>query len=169
MDPDEFDAIEGVLRRLEEPWLPVSPDESVHYSYVPLGLAEFLSGLEVCAANSEGRRFLDLGCGIGRSMLIAHLMGWRVTGIEHYSPYAAVARQLVPEATILECEAEEFDGYGEFDVVYSFRLCVDDDDQNALERMIVSRMRPGAVVFLGHRVLTTPIPGESLGENCWRV
>ncbi len=169
MGPEEFDAVEGMIRRLEELWLPPSPDETVHYGYVPLGLPEYLSGLEVCAASTDGRRFLDLGCGIGRSMLLAHLSGWQVTGIEHYSPYAEVARRLVPEATVLECEAEAFDGFSQFDVVYSFRLCVDDDDQNALEQSLVRRMRPGAVLFLGHRVLTTPIAGQSLGENCWRV
>jgi SAM-dependent methyltransferase len=169
MGPEEFDAVEGTIRRLEELWLPRSPEESVHYGYVALGLGEFLSGLEVCAASTKGRRFLDVGCGIGRSMLIAQLLGWDVTGIEHYAPYAEVARRLVPEATVLECEAEQFDRYEEFDAVYSFRLCVDDDDQNALEQMVIGRMRPEAVIFLGHRVLTAPIAGESLGENCWRV
>ena len=169
MTPEELDALDGVLRRLEEPWLPPSPDESVHYGYEPLGLAEFLAGLEVCAAHTQGRRFLDLGCGIGRSMLLALLMGWDVTGVEHHRPYAEVARRLVPEATVVEREAEEFEGYAAFDVVYSFRLCVEDEDQRGLERLIVSRMRPGSIVFLGHRVLTTPIAGQSLGENCWRV
>jgi SAM-dependent methyltransferase len=167
--PAELDAVEEALRRLEAAWLPAPPGEAVHFGYVPLSLAEFLSGLEICRRHAPGRRFLDLGCGIGRAMLLASGLGWDVTGIEHYAPYAASARSLVPEATVLECEAEQFGGYDRFDVVYSFRLCVDDRDQLALEQRIVSRMHPGAVIFLGHRTLPEPVGGESLGENCWRV
>jgi SAM-dependent methyltransferase len=166
---DPVMALEEVIRRLEPRWAGPCPGETTFYGYEPLPLQQFLPGLVVCEQATVGRRFLDVGCGIGRAMLIAQLMGWDVTGLERHRPYIEAGRELVPEATFIAGEADDFAGYGGFDVVYSYRLCVNDEDQDQLERRILDRMRPGAIAFFGHRTLKTPMPGEPLGANCWRV
>lgn len=165
---DEIDALDQTLHRLDRFVAGKCPEETEFYGYVALPLSQFLDGLKVCTS-ATGRRFLDVGCGIGRALLIAYLTGWDVTGIEHHLPYADVARRLIPEAEIIGCKANDFDRYGDFDVVYSYRLCVNDDDQEALEKLIVSQMKSGAIAFFGHRSLKTPMQGEPLGANCWRV
>ena len=77
------------------------------------------------------------------------------------------ASRSTPGAHIVVETAERYDGYADHDVVFSYRLCVSDADQAALQRMIVGRCKPGAVVWFpggagdGY--------GEQVGAEMWRV
>lgn len=171
---DDLGAIEQVIDRLEAPWLVGdAPSEEQFFSYRPLPMVELIRGLNVCrevlwtsSDETVGRRLLDVGCGIGRAMLFAHLTGWNVEGIDRYAPYVHAAERLVPEAVVGLCEAEDYEDYAEFDVVYSYRLCVDLGDQADLERLVVKQMRPGALFFAAGWDLSS---GEHLGGGVWRV
>jgi SAM-dependent methyltransferase len=157
-------AVQKLIERLELNWLPDDlPDTDVFHSYIPLPVSAFLQGYEAIEPSVPGRRFLDVGCGIGTKLLLMHLLGWEVAGIELYEPYARAARELIPEASITV--ADVFDlltpaTFADADVVYMYRPCRFRDRELALERQVLGLLRPGAVLWL-------PAHGE-LGGAFWR-
>lgn len=142
-----MEALYQTTFRLERAWLPPTPDASEFFAYDPLPWAIFLPLVEQASSLTEGRRFLDVGCGIGTKLVTMHYLGWTVAGIERYPPYAHAARILVPEAhiqTIDVFDVDEFDA----DVVYSYRLGVTETTQALVEEHIAAGMRPGSVLVL---------------------
>ncbi len=108
-------------------------------------------------ANGCNGRFLDVGCGIGTKLLLARFLGWGdVTGIELRPEYGEVARRLCPEADVFVADAFEWDGYGEFDVVFMYRPCIPDDLERHLEDRVLSLMKPNAHAFFGQPVVEGP-------------
>lgn len=140
---DHLLALDQAIVRLETGWVDYHGDTEWFDAH-PLPMPEFLRGMDVCG---EPGRFIDLGCSMGTKMLVAYLLGWEVAGVEMYPDYAAAARRLVPEATIHTCDVRETPDLDTYDVVYSYRLCVDLDAQHELNRWIVDHMRPGALYF----------------------
>ncbi len=100
-------------------------------------------------------RFLDVGCGIGNVLLVAEQYGFDVYGVEKDEYSCRTARELVGEERIWLEDAWEFDRYGEFDVVYFFRLLPDAGPQARLEKMIEERIRPGGVLIANLRLGTS--------------
>lgn len=139
---DVLTALDQTMQRLETGWFtPHGNDEGFDFHSLPL--REFLAGMAACG---EPGSFIDVGCGIGTKLAIAHYLGWTVAGVERHADYADAARRLVPEARITTGDALDVD-LTEFDVVYSYRLMVDLDQQHELNRAIVAKMRPGALFF----------------------
>jgi SAM-dependent methyltransferase len=143
----ELEAIHQTFHRLEQRWnvLPI-PDNSVWHAYDPLPTTLFLSGLARAAELTEGRRFLDVGCGIGRNLALAHCLGWQVAGIERHEPYLDAAAELLPEATLVHADAlsvEVFDA----DCVYLYRPARGDELAEILERHVLARLPVGTVCF----------------------
>ena len=146
----EFEALYQATKRLENAWMPPVPDATEFFAYDPLPWALFLPLIEQAASLVPGRRFLDVGCGIGTKLLFMHYLGWKVAGIERHPPYAHAARSLVPEAHVQTVDVFDL---GEFDadVVYSYRLGVTEALQAEVEAHITARMRPGTVLLLPGR------------------
>lgn len=69
---------------------------------------------------------LDVGCGKGHVLYCAQKMGCRYTdGIELDAGLAAIARQNIrrlalPDATVTQCDARDFDLLDKYDVIYLF-------------------------------------------------
>lgn len=85
--------------------------------------------------------------------------------MERHADYAAVARRLVPEATVTFGHALSVD-LTPFDVVFFYRLMVDLDAQHELNAAIVERMRPGALFFCAG---SEPRGLVEVGSSVWRV
>ena len=134
---DAPSTIAAVVERLESAWVPEITAHPDYYAWEPIGIHSFVGAL----SQYPPGRFLDVGCGIGTKLLAAHFMGFTVSGIELHSEYAEVARRLVPEAQITVCNAFDYQGYGDFDVVYLTTLCVDESRQAELESLIRSSAR----------------------------
>lgn len=154
---DNLGALGGVIERLEGRWVSPVKSDGRFYDWVPLPVAEFLAGLRVCSERlvdrhrhwpPEGFRFLDVGSGIGTKMVLASALGYAVTGVELRPEYAEASRELCPEAEVVCADAFEWSGYGTADVVYSYRPCLDLEDQAGLTKRIVAEMKPGALLFL---------------------
>lgn len=154
-------ALDQTLTRLEAGWFTPHGDDT-GFDLHPLPMREFLAGMAACG---EPGRFIDLGCGVGTKLLVAHLLGWAVVGVERHADYADAARRLVPEATVVTGDVLDVSLDG-FDVVYSYRLMVDLDAQHELNRRIVARMRPGALFFCAG---SDPVGLEPVGLSVWRV
>lgn len=154
--------IRGMARRLLEGT--EHPGTERFHKYISLSLPLFLAGM----ARVDGYTFLDVGCGIGDKVMMAQALGFEAHGFDYWEPYIRVAEGLQGKAVWLD-DAFSFARYCEYDVVYSWRLCRDHDEQEALNQHITSQMRPGTFAFL---VGTAEIKGdhlEALGNSVWRV
>lgn len=147
-----LEAIHQTFGRLEKRWLPASPDTRRWFGYEPLPTAEFLRQLGEAMELTEGRRFLDLGCGIGRNLAIAHQLGCSVVGVDRYQPYLAVASDLVPEARLVHANILELDKTDlAADIVHMYRPAVDEELELELERHVEDRLASGTVLLLPTR------------------
>ena len=155
-----FARLSAVIDRLERGWLPDSPQLDGLYAWEPLPLHQFLEGLDVASVVPPGR-FLDVGCGIGTKLLIASQYGYEVSGLELRPEYLEAARRLVPEARLIQGDAMEFEGYGEFDFLYCYRPFVDDEQEDELERRMLVQLKVGAWIYLPHR---SWLPIEARGD-----
>jgi SAM-dependent methyltransferase len=158
IDPERLDgwiAAQGLLDKLEARLLPDPPDDETWYGWEPCPLYDFVEGIAVCrhALGPGEHSFLDVGCGIGDKLALARALGWNATGIERHPPYAQTAVELfgVPVET---CWAGDYERYVDHDVIYCYRLSRDDAPQVALNDLIASRMRPGAL----HWCIGPPYP-----------
>jgi trans-aconitate methyltransferase len=159
---DPLLAVDQTVQRLEAALFVPHGDDS-GFDLHSLPLAEFLAGMAVAG---EPGTFIDLGCGIGTKLAIAHWLGWDVTGVERHSDYAAVARKVVPEAKVYVGDAWTFEGLAAFDIVYSYRLMVDLARQDELNSSIVAQMRPGTLFFCAG---SDPHGLIEVGAGVWRV
>lgn len=168
MTVDAWEAVHQTLFRLEQRWLPPTPDADVFFAYDPLPVAMFFPTIEVAAKETAGRRFLDVGCGIGTKLALMHVLGWQVAGIERHEPYAATARELVPEAAVTTTDLRDVELF-DADLVYMYRPGVSDEMASTLECHVAERVRPGTLLFLPTRPLPSGIAAERLREHLWRV
>lgn len=152
---DPWFAYDEVLNSLDYPPGP-HPEETSFYGWHPLPLHEWLPAMVAARDHLvEERRcwtgdeaFLDVGSGTGTKLALASALGWgRVEGVEHHASYAELSRHRWPDHPVTVAAAVDFDRYDEFDLVYSYRLCVDLGDQRELTALIAERMRVGALLF----------------------
>lgn len=138
----------------------------LRYGWEPLPLFDFLEGMRVAANATTGRRFLDVGSGIGEKLEIAAMLGWTPQGVEVDPALAADSRTYWPHKVVV-CDAFEFDGYDEFDLIYCYRPLINPVDQDTLNRVIVEGARSGTVLFFAGG----PYPQEltQLGAQVWKI
>lgn len=171
---DPWGSLERVVARHEALILPPLPDETRFHGYYSLSTEQFSAGIEAARAVlleenrcwSGQEAFLDVGSGIGTKLALADARGWKVTGLERHRPYLEVSERLWPNLPVVECDAFDFDGYDQFDLVYSYRLCIDDDDQAHLDAVLIEAARPGAFLFLPGSHPDGLVP---VARDVWRV
>lgn len=167
--PDAWEAVHQTLHRLERRWLPpFPPDADVFYAYDPLPVAEFFPTVEVASALTSGRRFLDVGCGIGTKLALMHVLEWEVAGIDRHLPYLEIARDLVPEATLTHADLRDVESF-DADLVFMYRPGVSDETAVALELHVAQRVSAGTLLFLPTRTLPEGVTAERLDSHLWRV
>lgn len=168
MDVNEIEgqAIYETMSRLERRWIDGVPDNSVWHAYDSLPVALFLPTVREASELVSGRRFLDLGCGIGTKLALMRAMGWEVAGVERHEPYAVAARDLVPEAEIRLANISEVHEL-EADLIYMYRPAVSLEGEERLEEHVFEKARKGTLVFLPVR-RDASWPGR-VSADLWRV
>ncbi len=161
----EREAIHSLLHRLETRWHD-SFDSGPYHAWNPLPFWDFLDGVRAAEPYAHGRRFLDVGCGIGTKLALMHELGWDVSGIDRHEPYVEAARELMHERprSVTHGDAFDFEVF-DADLVYMYRPMKSEDDTDALEQHVARRLPAGAVLFLptrdvrplGLRVITAEI------------
>lgn len=93
---------------------------------------------------TPGRRFLEVGCGIGTKMQLAQNLGFNTFGIEIVPELAAEARR--EGLNVIGVDARSWPGYAEFDTVYVNHPLLDSSAEQEFERELHQAMRPGSVL-----------------------
>ena len=94
-----------------------------------------------------GTRLLDVGCGSGYALRLAHRRGARVTGLDITPPLLAIARERVPAATLVEGGMDDLPFAGEtFDAVVGFNAFPFADDPSAAVAEAARVVQPGGRV-----------------------
>lgn len=169
ISPRMLRAISRTMLGLEMALAPRCGEAETRYlPFVSLGVEEFSRCMDVAIANLPGRRFMDVGCGIGTKLLFAATLGFNVRGIELRHDCAEVARRLVGQDCVTVANAFDVDSF-DADVVYSHRCCVYSEEQLSLERHIAANMPTGSLLILPHGAMETPQGGGHLGANVWRI
>jgi len=129
-----------MLRRLRIP----SPNKLAGIDYEPVDPVTFKQAIRYAP---HGATFVDLGCGKGRALILAHQAGFRkLIGVEFSPALAAVARDnlagLNIPAEIVECDAANYIFPDENCVIFMYNPF----GRQVLEK-IVPRLR-GTIVYV---------------------
>jgi SAM-dependent methyltransferase len=127
-----------------------------------------MEAMEVAAAHTEGRRFYEVGCGIGTKLALMYVLGWQVTGLERYEPYLEAARDLVPEARLIRADMRDVERF-DADVVFMYRPAIDDATEEIMEKHLTDSVASGTILLVPPE---TPffwsLGLERLGPHLWR-
>jgi len=93
---------------------------------------------------TTGKKFLEVGCGIGTKILLANAF-FDAHGIEIEDRNIALARILGAE-TASKGDCLTYEGYGDFDFLYFFRPIIEPQKEAEFERRIHDQMKSGAVI-----------------------
>ena len=133
--------------------------------YVPYNYEDFDKELQLAVSYADGKKFLDVGCGIGDKLLIAREMfGLDVIGIEIDKEYIKLAHKILDNVIIQE-DVLNYSGYGLYDIVYMYKPFADKEKQTKLERLIESQMREGAILIAPVRIAESKL--KQLDNNIW--
>lgn len=160
-------AVEYVLSCLERSLGYEYPSDDSTYGWEPNSLINFFAGLAACREHTQGNKLLIVGSGLGRFAALAGRLGWLVKGIEIRASFTEISHELYPEIPVQVADAFDYDEYDQFDVVYYYRPLVSSDEQAQLNSMIISRMRPGALLFASGG--PDPVGLEPIGYQVWRI
>ncbi len=166
MTPEEWEALYVTMHRLEMRWKWEIPDATVFHAYDPLPLGLFLPPMRVAMEHARGKRFLDLGCGIGTKLAFMQALGWEVSGVDRWLGYVKAAREMMPETEIIHADIRELAELPA-DVIYMYRPARSDELEAEIETHVVKLMEPGMVLFLPARD-GMGLGLESLGPEVWR-
>jgi SAM-dependent methyltransferase len=153
-DPDAVNATQALIERLEAQLTPPGPTQDPDwYGWIGFPVAGFIANLLTARQFYPERsaRFLDVGSGIGTKLILAHELGWVTGGVERWAAYAEVSRRLAPFAHVFSTDAQQFDCYHHYDLVYYYGLAPDQVIDAQIKRHITDRMKPGALFFSGRR------------------
>lgn len=154
------------VMRLDREWMsrPDGRDNAQCTPWMPFPLFDFIALVAEALPETTGSAFLEVGCGIGTRMLVAHeLYGLDCHGIDRVPEYVAQVSKRLPGApggpavTAEVADALSWEGYGDYDLVWFNRPFNDAALQRQLEARVWEAMRPGAVVIAAN--LLSPPPG----------
>jgi len=154
---EQLEAIHRTIQRLEMAWVPDVLDHPVFKPYQVLPVAMLLDALRDAEPSARGRRFLDIGCGVGTTLLLVHLMGYQVSGFDRVPEYIDQARRLVPEADVWVADlfnVEEFDA----DIILMAHPCEDEEVEREAEEHVIERASEGTILITPGSVVQ---PGAS--------
>lgn len=140
-----WQAVDALLIAAEDLSLPAVAARPDLHEWSPTPLPDFLEAMVGAEAHATGRRWLEVGSGIGRNLKLAQLLGWKPTGIEIRPEYIDQSRRYAPGVPVVECDALGFDHYGEFDAIFKFQPFKGADLESALDRVIASQIASSAV------------------------
>ena len=97
--------------------------------------------------------FLDVGCGPGITLVMAHHCGFKATGLELDKPTIALAKKLLQYSCltgIRRADILKYRRYGDYDVIFMFNPLCDHKLKTQLEERVLRQAEPGALIITSH-------------------
>ncbi len=125
---------------------------------IPLNVGHFLVNAHlayrVLLARKQERpfRFIDVGCGGGVKVILAADIFDRADGLEYDAGYVETARETLratkaARSEIVHADGINFDGYGNYDVIYFYQPMSKEHGLLAMEEQIASTAAPGTILI----------------------
>jgi SAM-dependent methyltransferase len=128
-----------------------------HFHYIAFSPVNFVQRLKKFGCFRKSGRFLDVGCGVGEKVFLAHVFGQfsRCDGLEYDAKTFSVAEFLLDRIQprdhypikLMQGDALTFDDYGDYDVVYMYRPMRDHSLMRKLIRRVAAQIKPGAIML----------------------
>jgi SAM-dependent methyltransferase len=128
-----------------------------HFHYIAFSPVNFIQRLKVFGCFRKTGKFLDIGCGLGEKVFLAHVFGQfsRCDGLEYDAKTFAVAEFLLDRIQprdhypikLIQGDALAFDDYGDYEVVYMYRPMRDHGLMRKLMRRVAAQIKPGAIML----------------------
>ena len=151
------------------------------YGFIPYGdytkIVEILTALRKKYYSKNARasrpKFLDIGCGIGNIVLLAHSAGYSANGLEYDPKTYKVAKSICKPtgSKIFKGDMNKFRRYGEYDVLYYYKPMSNNDDMHKFACKLIRKMKPGAhVIAIGpSNAFLESTEFSNVGMSCvWR-
>ncbi len=130
------------------------------YPFIPMDLRQVYSQLRwvhdyLNTKNynqGQAPKFVDVGCGIGNILLLAEQFKFSVYGLEKGEYPCAIAGELIDPDRIVQVDIRDYQGYGNFDILYYYRQLSNREPQMKLEEYIEDEMQPNAILIANHKM-----------------
>lgn len=135
------------VSKLESQFTERDVHDSDSYYYIPVPPTLFIEVLIEAffvLGAQKGKRFLDVGCGVGTTVLLAQTL-FDAYGLDYNPDLIAKASFMVGDHAF-QADANEYNQYGDFDFVYYYRPFYDEWQFLEFEKSICRALKPGAVV-----------------------
>lgn len=146
-DKIKLQTLAMAFRQLEMANCPKPVPGETNHGFIPLPCRTFIDIMIeafITLGKTPGKRFLDVGCGIGTKVLLAKAF-FDSHGIEIEDRSVGVA-QIIGADNVIKGDCLTYDKYDEFDFLYFFRPIRDFDKEAEFENRIHDQMKPGAVI-----------------------
>ncbi len=141
-----------------------SDDDLNYHPNASFSVLKFIENLRLILRRcGDGRRFLDVGCGLGNKVWIAQAIGFDAYGLEINPKYAEIASECVGANRIICQDGIRFLGYQEYDVIYFYNPMPSDE----LESAILKTAKKGAFIY--HAVDLQAPPSRAFARLSPRV
>lgn len=130
--------------------------DKIRLPWMPFQLADFTAIMTEVIRETDGVSFLEVGSGIGTKSAVArYFFGLTTLGIEYDETLATVATQK-RRGPVWVGDALQYPyGYGDYDIIWMYRVFRDEALQDQLEQKIYREMKPGAI-FAGAALQNAP-------------
>jgi hypothetical protein len=146
---DAIAATQELVDRLEAHYTPPTHQDLERYGYIPFKLEPWYRGMLTARVvlGPGVHSYLEIGSGVGTKLCLARALGWRPQGIEAYLPYVNVSRQLFPHCPVASLDAHSYTGFQQAELIYCYKVDVDRERHDRLNRLVASSMKAGALYF----------------------
>ena len=134
------------------------------YLCIHLRLAQFMNEMRSLITYMKWKpkdikklKFLDVGCGVGQKVFIAHLLGFDAYGLELREELLKEARSITLDLYMykdhglddyfMQGDALKFKNFGASDVIYFYCPLFEDKLETRLEKNIAKQAKKGTIVI----------------------
>jgi SAM-dependent methyltransferase len=98
--------------------------------------------------NFIGKKFLDIGCGVGNVCGVAEQMGLVAEGIELNPVLYGIAKQIYSTLNFYNVDIRDFNNYYDYDIIYYYAPFCREELQKVLKTKVEDNMKLDAYVIV---------------------
>ena len=154
--PNKMNVYQFILKKIDKYFQKISWDShtkflgDVGYRYIPAPIDFIYDSLKLINEKEpiKGKRFLDVGCGIGNVCGIAVQFGCVAEGIELNPVLNNVSKELFPEIIVHNMNISEFNTYSDYDIIFYFLPYQIDELEEEMIKKIENSVKIGTYIIV---------------------